>query len=286
LRAISLRTGPFIFSVRSDIPALFGSVRSLYGDERILDRPAFADFHVGVTSSQGVRRFLRPQAIFDVDGQTPIHPVPQHQHLPLLEWGMNWVIATEAHHYLMLHAAVIERGGQAVLMPAEPGSGKSTLTAVLVHRGWRLLSDEFALIRPSDGMVIPLARPISLKNESIDIVRRVLPDCTMSEPIHGTGKGTVALLRPPEESLVRAAEPATPRWIIFPGYVKGASARLEARPKAGSFLYIGDNSFNYSVYGARGFGLLADLVERCQCLEFTYSNLDEAVRVFDRLPQS
>jgi predicted ATPase len=29
-----------------------------------------------------------------------------------------------------------------VILPAPPGSGKSTLCAALVTRGWRLLSDE------------------------------------------------------------------------------------------------------------------------------------------------
>jgi predicted ATPase len=33
---------------------------------------------------------------------------------------------------------VVERDGHALILPAMPGSGKSTLTAALVQRGWRL----------------------------------------------------------------------------------------------------------------------------------------------------
>jgi HprK-related kinase A len=82
----------------------------------------------------------------------------------MLEWGMNWCIASHMHYYLMLHAAVLERDGHALIMPGDPGAGKSTLTAALMLDGWRLLSDEIALIDRNDGLLYGLARPVSLKN--------------------------------------------------------------------------------------------------------------------------
>src|SRR3546814_5884714 len=51
-----------------------------------------------------------------------------------------------------------------IFLPGAPGSGKSTLTACLVHNGWRLLSDEIALVSLQDGGLTALARSISLKN--------------------------------------------------------------------------------------------------------------------------
>jgi predicted ATPase len=46
----------------------------------------------------------------------------------------------------MLHAAVVEKNGKALILPALPGSGKSTLSAALAMNGWRFLSDEFTMI--------------------------------------------------------------------------------------------------------------------------------------------
>lgn len=57
----------------------------------------------------------------------------------LLQWGMNWCIAGHARHYLVLHAAVLERDGGAVVLPGDSGAGKSTLTAALMLAGRRLL---------------------------------------------------------------------------------------------------------------------------------------------------
>lgn len=58
------------------------------------------------------------------------------------------------------------------IVPAPLDSAKRTLCAALVGKGWRLLSDELALVRLDTGELVPLPRPISLKNASINIIRR------------------------------------------------------------------------------------------------------------------
>jgi len=47
-----------------------------------------------------------------------------------------------------------------------------------------------------------------------------------------------------------------------------------------------NNAFNYNVHGQRGFGLIADLIDRSACYEFTYSSLPEAVFLFDQLART
>ena len=104
-------------------------------------------------------------------------PFPLDTPLPLLEWGTNYVIATRLFCYLLLHAGVVERGGRAIVMPALPGSGKSTLTAALTLRGFRLLSDEFGVVRLGDARLLRMLRPLALKNESIDVIATVRAEC-------------------------------------------------------------------------------------------------------------
>src|SRR3546814_415588 len=135
------------------------------------------------------------------------------QALPMLEWGLNWCIGAHGHQFLIIHAAVIERNGLAAILPGAPGPGKSTLTACLVHNGWRLLSDEMALVSLQDGGLTALARPISLKNRSIDLIADILPNAALSARSEDTVKGAVALLKPPTTSVERVAEPARPAWV-------------------------------------------------------------------------
>ena len=155
-----LRTGPFSIKVQSRVHSVVDGLAELYGQFEVRNtHEAFADFHVSVNPPPTLRRWLRPQVRFSFDGMQPFKPLPRDQAFPMLEWGLNWCVSTQAHHYLIIHAAVVEKNGLAAILPAPPGSGKSTLTAGLVLSGWRLLSDELTLIDRKTGLLHALPRP-------------------------------------------------------------------------------------------------------------------------------
>lgn len=287
LRGAGLRLscGPFNFRILSPVDAIADGLRLLYADHRVPPETEFVDFTVSIERSGGLRRFWHPQVKFAYDGTYPFVPMQMDHAFPLMEWAMNWCISSQADHYLMLHAAVLERNGCAVIMPAPPGSGKSTLCAGLVSRGWRLLSDELALLSLTDGLLTPLARPISLKNESLDVIRAFYPGAVLNQVTHHTSKGSVSHMKVPSSHLARIGERARPRWVIFPKYVPQASAQLSGHSKAQSLLALGANSFNYSVLGLAGFEELSALVSNCDCYDFQYSQLEQAIAVFDALAQ-
>lgn len=274
---------PFVVRVRSDISDLAEDIGRMYQDFQVLEPDCFADFHVEVSYERGVRRWFRPLARFYFDGRPSFIPLPAHQAFPMLEWGINWCVAAHSHSFLIVHAALIERQGMAVLMPAPPGSGKSTLCAGLINRGWRLLSDELALYDAETKQLYGMARPVSLKNQSIQVIQAHTPTAEITSPVPDTTKGTVALLRPPSESVQQVRIPARAAWIILPRYQADAKASLESLNKANAFMLIAEQSFNYNVHGREGFEAVGDLVDGCECFEFTYSCLSDAERVFDDL---
>ena len=284
---IFLRTGSFITHLQTSIPGVSESVGLLYADYPLAEQADFADFHVSLTRPRNLRRWFKPQALFSFDGNTIFKPLPLDQAFPMLEWGLNWCISNHVNHCLIVHAAVVEKGGYAVLLPAPPGSGKSTLCAALVNRGWRLLSDELALVRVGDGKLIPLPRPVSLKNESIEIIRRYEPSAIFSRKVDDTLKGTVAHMKASSDSVARASEVVQVAWVIFPKYQAGSTACLETLPQAHAFMRVADNSFNYSLLGLNGFRTMARLIDASLCYDFTYSKLDDAIEIFGALtPQA
>jgi hypothetical protein len=280
---IFLHTGPFVVHLRSELTAVNEVLQLLYSHHRFSPEAGFADFHVRLDRPATLRRWIGKQVVFLLDGVPLFEPFPHRLGLPLLEWGMNWSVSSRAHQYLMIHAAVVERAGRGIILPARPGSGKSTLTAALVHRGWRLLSDEHALVRPSDGVLIPLPRPIALKNHSVPIIRHFAPNAVLGPLFHLDGNGDLLHVRPPPESVERAQEPAVPAAVVFPTYRRGSAERLKPLSKSAAFLRLADNSFNYSSLGKRGFEALSTLVDACRCFDFTYERLDDAMARFDEL---
>ena len=285
-RGILLQTGPFTVRINSGVEGFTQLLRQFYANFPVVPEPAIADFHVRLTMPGGIRRRWRPQVLLLLDGQEVFLPFPLSHAFPLFEWGLNWCIAMQAHQYLMLHSAAVERSGRVLLLPAGSGSGKSTLCAALVNRGWRLFSDEFGLVRAADGHLIPLPRPMPLKNRSIDVIRDFAPDAELGPSFHGTRKGTVAHLGTPAACVAQSGVSAPPGWLVFPRYQPRASLRLEPISKPQAFIKLANNSFNYQLLGLRGFREASRLVGNCDSYILSYSNLDEAIVAMDRLAES
>lgn len=279
----ALQTGGLISRITTRFKDVALSLQSLYSAHPYQIAPVFSDFHVEVRPPRNLRRWFRPQAEFLIDGDAPFEPLPRDQAPALLEWGLNWAIAASCHQWLTLHAASLERNGLAVVLPAPPGSGKSTLCAALALRGWRLLSDELTLIEPESILASALARSINLKNASIDLIRTFEPASTWGPVTYDTAKGKVTHLKPPSSSVVRMLETAQPRWIVFPRYCPGTEPMLTPRAKASTFIHFAENAFNYSTLGQLGFEVVGQLVEQCDCYDFTYSRLEDALEVFEWL---
>jgi HprK-related kinase A len=281
--AFRLRFGPFVAQVRTRLSSVARSIGLLYGDYPLDDDSGVADFHVRLAPPIGPRRFYRPQVLFFLDGRSQFDPFSLRLAPPLFEWGLNWCVSTRAHQYLIVHSAVVEHRGRALLLPANPGSGKSTLTAGLVKRGFRLLSDEHCLIRPEDGRIVPVPRPIALKNESIAVIRELGPELIFGPTFHDTEKGDVTHLRPLEESVRRAAETASPSFVVFPKFVRGGTHGLEPVAKAAAMMELVDNSINYGVLGSAGYRALARLVDESVCLALDFRDLSRALDDLSRL---
>jgi HprK-related kinase A len=281
---VTLRLSPFTVRVRSDLSHLAGDIATMYRDFELADEDDFVDFHVAVLRSPHWLSRLQGRAEFWFDGKRSFTPLPGAQALAMLEWGINWCIAAHAHQYLLIHAAVLERDGRALVMPAPPGSGKSTLCAALAHRGWRLLSDELGLVDLRTGLVHGMARPINLKNASIPVIKSFAPEAVFSASMPNTAKGTVALVRAPQDAIDARLAPALPAWVVLPAWRADAPARLEPIERARAFMELAEQSFNYDIHGLAGFQAMGRLVDACHCLRFDYSRLDEAVALFESLP--
>jgi HprK-related kinase A len=168
-------------------------------------------------------------------------------------------------------------------MAAPPGSGKSTLCAALALRGWRLLSDELAMIGLDDGLLMPLPRPVSLKNQSIDIVRQLPGEPVIGPIARDTAKGTVAHMRAPRASVEAALTPVQPRWILFPQFAAGHALDIEAHGKAHTFMQLVSNSFNYPRLGVTGFEAMGRLVDACDGYTARYGSLDQIVPALESI---
>jgi HprK-related kinase A len=276
-----VRVGPRGFRLSSPWKAPIAALQALYA---AYPQPEsnIPDHSVRLEAPSLLRRFVRPSVSISGDFMIPeAVPLPLSMALLAAEMGMNLQIALGERHYLLLHAATVERGGKALILTGESGSGKSTMSAVLMSRGWRLLGDEFALLDTKTGMVQPFPRPISLKNSAVEAVQSLVKEARFGPMLRATPKGDLRHLMPDAASIEAMDAPAQPALLLFPAFGLAEAVRLVGKGEV--FVRLTQASTNYTALGERGFGALTRLVNSLPSHAIDYPDTKTGIKLVEQL---
>jgi hypothetical protein len=80
----------------------------------------------------------------------------------IFESDLESFIARRSRSALFVHAGAVSWKGQAIVIPGESRSGKTTLVQAFLELGATYYSDEFAVF-DSEGLVHPFPRPLSIR---------------------------------------------------------------------------------------------------------------------------
>ncbi|NNC73811.1 MAG: HprK-related kinase A [Sphingomonadaceae bacterium] len=270
--------GPVGFRVGSDWRRPLAEMAALYDG---YPEAAIPDFTVRLEAQRPWRRFIRPSVMIGGDYMLPdAAPLSLDHGLLAAEMGMNLQMALGQRRFLLLHASAVERDGKALLMTGHSGAGKSTLSALLGERGWRFMGDEFALIYPETGLLHAFPRPVSLKNEAVELFDSV--DANRLGPVmRDTPKGTIRHLRPPVDAIAKMADPAKPALLLFPRF--GHDPAMRDMGQAEVFVRLTQASTNYVALGETGFAALTKLVQSVPTRAIDYPDSDAAIGAVERL---
>ncbi|MCH7526531.1 MAG: hypothetical protein IID39_03755, partial [Planctomycetes bacterium] len=187
--------------------------------------------------------------------------------LPHIEWAINTQIMRHFPTFLQVHASVLEVDGQGVIFPASPSSGKTTLAMGLLARGWRYLSDEFALIHPETLQLHPYPKALCIKEGSFRYAQELgLLRGRWKAYLKGS-KGRVTFLNPHHVRPDAVAAPCPVRHVVFCRYAPGEQPLLEPIPRAEAVIRLNLNSFNFLKFRGRGLATFVDVVKRARCYE-------------------
>ena len=193
--------------------------------------------------------------------------------------GLAWQFGLSNGDFLLnMHAGVVAGPAGAILLPAPPGSGKSTLTAALVATGLDYFSDEVALLAEEDLAVMPFPLAMCVKDTGIDVLASRFP-AIAALPMHTRMDGKrVVYMAPPA---ARVPGPNTRRpvvAIVFPRYVAGAPNTLRALQKPVSFARLLSQCMGVQRrLEARHVTRLVGWIRDLACYELDFSDLGAAV---------
>lgn len=99
------------------------------------------------------------RAEWDADGGRADRALPAEQRFArVFEALLDQVSA-----FAVLHAGAVAHAGRAWLLAGPSGAGKTTLTLALLERGFPLLSDDFAPLELSSGLVHPFPKSLGVR---------------------------------------------------------------------------------------------------------------------------
>jgi len=281
---LRLHLGPFVTALRSSNRYLHDYFLDIYRDCPVsVGAGIIADYYLRVGAPNVLRRFIRPQVLPDPGFHFPTLPLPVHMAPLALEMGMNLSAALQCFRFTMFHAGVVAKGQDAVMIAAHSGGGKSTLTAAMMEAGYRLLSDEFAILRRDRVALMPYPRPVSLKNASIDVVREMAGEGALSKPLVGTPKGTVAYRRARASDIQAMDEEATPKLLIFPTFKENSSVVVSPVEPADAAMRLIAGSPNYQVVGRAAFETTMAMMDGLKAFEIRYGNTADSVKLVQDL---
>ena len=106
-----------------------------------------------------------PEKWFDVDFNSALS-------LQRFESDFGLYVAESLHDVVAVHAALIKFGDHVVIFPGASHAGKSSFAIAAMKMGYRVLSDEYALISRESGRVSGWPRPIRIR-QGDGTVRRI-----------------------------------------------------------------------------------------------------------------
>ncbi len=276
---IFLRIGAIDLEIRSDLADAVDDLTRLYRGWKCAEptngRTIRMDVRALGRTVWGTRRY----SIIG-DGKELYRQLRPEEVLPYLEWGINYRVIATRTEYLQLHAATLAAGDRAILLVGQSGCGKSTLSAALATRGWRYLSDEFALVDPDTLDVHAFPKALCIKAGAFDIVRRLGLPLWQRRPYVKAFKGRVAYASP--HDLAAQTTPSPVRLIVFMRYNPGPTTLRPVSRGAAAFA-LAANAFNRDVFGGGLVSILGRFVGAARCVSLDSGGVEEAVPLIQSL---
>jgi len=169
-----------------------------------------------------------------------------------------------------LHAASVAIGDRALMIPANSGAGKSSLTSWLVANGFQYLSDELILLN-DERHIEGVSRPIQIKPNGLNAIQYLLKDPDAILP----GKLANALTIENLGGECSALTEHSLGLMIFPQYRKKGDFSFTEIRSAQAGLRLMENHINARNLAGHGFRVMMSMIRATPCYALEYGGFDK-----------
>ncbi len=197
-----------------------------------------------------------------------------------LEWIITCNALSHLHEFFQLHAGAVVKRGKIILLPANHGHGKTTLTLNLTRQNYRCLSDDIVLIEPDTTRIIPFPRSFLIKDNSI----KKMVESHLIDKKHGYYcKSDDILYYNPYFTNKSPFRKAKPYAIIELKQNRRFKNELRPVSKSEMCIKLLKQSFNIHNYKRKGVTILTKMIRNSKCYSLKTNNVTDAVRLVSQI---
>jgi hypothetical protein len=197
-----------------------------------------------------------------------------------LEWIVTCNTLSHLQEFFQIHAGAVVKGRKLILLPANHGSGKTTLTLSLTRNNYRCLSDDIVLIDPKSLMVIPFPRSFLIKEGAIKKLTR----SNLIDKKNGYYcRSDDILYYNPDTGNKLSARKIRPYAIVELKHNRRFKNELRPISKSQMCIKLLRQSFNVYDYKRKAVTILTGLVRETKCYTLKTNNVDDAVRLISQI---
>jgi len=164
--------------------------------------------------------------VIERNGRPATRCKAENEVAPLVQYYVHFEGIIRRGWSVAFHAAAVSDGERILVLPGDAGSGKSSLTAALLSRGYGYLTDDLLLMQ-QDLTIEGVPFCLCVKESGVPVIEKYFPAVT-SLPKHlRSDKKTVRYLPVPITKNDSSQNRLRPTWIVFPRHQVGAGTSLE-----------------------------------------------------------
>ncbi|MGI9316715.1 MAG: hypothetical protein ACR2QW_05235 [bacterium] len=188
----------------------------------------------------------------------------------------------ENNRYRMaIHAGLVSNTQGCVLLPADSGSGKSSVTTWLLTQGWHYHTDELVLIDLENGKLQAFTRPLNIKPAGLEAISEIID---LKKITHDLRAGSITTMIPH-----RLINPQFNRQIpqlnliVFPHYSADTKPSMSKLSGAQAGLELMRSNVIARNLSGHGFNHVVNLVRNIPAYRLRYQHFDDLESLFERI---
>lgn len=185
---------------------------------------------------------------------------------------------TDLDWLMTVHASAVTNGRKTILFSAEPGSGKTTMAALLKNEGYHVISDDFVPIDINLFNAYPFPIAMSVKEGSMELLTSLYPELEKG-PMYQTSPTKNVRFLPVKNEIMKMIYPV--EEFIFVSFDQNEDFRMEKLDLLDAFKLLLDQI--WVPPSPNNVETLFERIQQASFYQLTYSNNQRALDAINQM---